>query len=204
MFFFLFLAESGGAPRNVQARVISFTSVFIHWEEPEQPLGQISGYKLYYTMFPNLPLSSWEIQKTANKMTTIQDLQRLATYTIRVSALTSNRGEGPLSVPVQVKTKQGVPSQPQNLRVLETTPTTAKLTWTKPFSTVEPLKGYHIYYNDTFANHEFKRDIAGVENYTLDGLYPDTLYLVWITAASHTGEGAPTPPIPVRTEQFGE
>ncbi len=40
--------------------------------------------------------------------------------------------------------------------------------------------------------------------YLLEGLYPNTLYHVWLAAKSKRGEGATTPPIPVRTEQYGE
>lgn len=35
------------------------------------------------------------------------------------------------------------------------------------------------------------------------GLYPDTLYYIWLAARSQRGEGATTPPIPVRTKQYG-
>lgn len=42
------------------------------------------------------------------------------------------------------------------------------------------------------------------ESYTLSGLYPNTLYYVWLAARSQRGEGATTPPIQVRTKQYGE
>lgn len=48
------------------------------------------------------------------------------------------------------------------------------------------------------------RRIANTESYKLTGLYPDTLYYVWLAARSQRGEGATTPPIPVRTKQYGK
>lgn len=42
------------------------------------------------------------------------------------------------------------------------------------------------------------------ENYTLTGLYPNTLYYVWLAARSQRGEGATTIPHPVRTKQYGK
>lgn len=42
-----------------------------------------------------------------------------------------------------------------------------------------------------------------VETYTLNGLYPNTLYYIWLAARSQRGEGATTPPIAVRTKQYG-
>lgn len=35
-------------------------------------------------------------------------------------------------------------------------------------------------------------------------MYPDTLYYVWLAARSQRGEGATTPPITVRTKQYGK
>lgn len=48
------------------------------------------------------------------------------------------------------------------------------------------------------------RRIANTESYKLGGLYPDTLYYIWLAARSQRGEGATTPPIPVRTKQYGK
>lgn len=49
-----------------------------------------------------------------------------------------------------------------------------------------------------------RRRIANTESYKLTGLYPDTLYYIWLAARSQRGEGATTPPIPVRTKQYGK
>lgn len=42
------------------------------------------------------------------------------------------------------------------------------------------------------------------ETYVLSGLQPNTLYYIWLAAKSKRGEGATTPPIPVRTDQYGK
>lgn len=49
-----------------------------------------------------------------------------------------------------------------------------------------------------------QRRIPNLESYTLGGLYPDTIYYIWLAARSQRGEGATTPPIPVRTKQYGK
>ena len=51
-----------------------------------------------------------------------------------------------------------------------------------------------------FENH---RRLPISSEYTLEGLYPNSLYHIWIAARSKRGEGATTPPIAVRTEQYG-
>ena len=55
-----------------------------------------------------------------------------------------------------------------------------------------------------FLQHENHRSLPVSNEYTLDGLYPNTLYHVWLAAKSKRGEGAATPPIATRTEQYGK
>lgn len=56
---------------------------------------------------------------------------------------------------------------------------------------------------DRFQEKHHRR-IPVTENYTLTGLYPNTLYYVWLAARSQRGEGATTIPYPVRTKQYGK
>ena len=191
-------------PRNLNARPLSSTTIVVQWDPPEEPNGAVTGYKVYYTAQPSLPTTAWSTQMVdSNQLTTISDLQPHMIYTIRVQAFTT-RGAGPLSAPVQVKTQQGVPSQPSNLRASAISSTAVQLNWQKPSHVGEAIIGYEIYWNDTFSNREDKRAIPDVESYTLGELSPDTLYYVWVAAKSRRGEGAATPPIPVKTEQFGK
>ncbi|GFQ81296.1 tyrosine-protein phosphatase Lar [Trichonephila clavata] len=194
--------EPGSAPRNVQATPLSTSTVVVQWDPPKEPNGQVTGYKVYYTINPQTPTQTWLSQIVDNnQLTTISDMKTHAIYTIRVQAFTS-RGPGPLSAPIQVKTQQGVPSQPTNLRATPTSATSVQLTWSRPSNTGENIIGYELYWNDTFTQHESHREIPDVETYTLGDLYPDTVYYVWVAAKSKRGEGAATPPVHVRTEQY--
>ncbi|XP_069702214.1 tyrosine-protein phosphatase Lar isoform X7 [Periplaneta americana] len=194
--------EPGTAPRNVQVRPLSSSTMVIQWDEPETPNGQVTGYKVYYTVNPTLPMASWESQMVDNnQLTTISELTPHTIYTIRVQAFTSV-GPGPLSAPVLVKTQQGVPSQPSNLRASEVGETSVTLQWSRPAHAGENIVSYELYWNDTYAKEKHHRRIPIVESYTLTGLYPNTLYYVWLAARSQRGEGATTPPIPVRTKQY--
>ncbi|XP_054706437.1 tyrosine-protein phosphatase Lar-like isoform X2 [Uloborus diversus] len=195
--------EPGSAPRNVQATPLSSSTVVIQWDPPKEPNGQVTGYRVYYTTTPNLPTQAWQSQIVDNnQLTTISNLQTHAIYTIRVQAFTS-RGPGPMSPPIRMKTKQGVPSQPSNLRAIATSSTTVQLTWSKPTHTGENIIGYELYWNDTFTQHEYHREIpADIEAFNLGDLYPDTVYYVWVAAKSKRGEGAATLPVQVRTEQY--
>ncbi|XP_046401143.1 tyrosine-protein phosphatase Lar isoform X4 [Ischnura elegans] len=195
-------AKPGTAPRNVQVRPLSSSTMVIQWDEPEMPNGQVTGYKVYYTVSPNLQMASWESQMVDNnQLTTISDLVPHTIYTIRVQAFTSV-GPGPLSAPVQVKTQQGVPSQPSSLHATDIGETSVSLKWSKPSHSGENIVSYELYWNDTYAKEKHHRRIGITESYTLTGLYPNTLYFIWLAARSQRGEGATTPPIPVRTKQY--
>lgn len=95
------------APRNVQARMLSATTMIIQWEEPVEPNGLIRGYRIYYTMEPEHPVGNWQKHNVDDSLlTTVGSLLEDETYTVRVLAFTSV-GDGPLSDPIQVKTQQG-------------------------------------------------------------------------------------------------
>ncbi|XP_011638690.1 tyrosine-protein phosphatase Lar isoform X11 [Pogonomyrmex barbatus] len=195
-------AKPGTAPRKVQVRPLSSSTMVIQWDEPETPNGQVTGYKVYYTTDSNQPMVSWQYQMVDNnQLTTISDLTPHTIYTIRVQALTSV-GPGPLSLPVQTKTQQGVPSQPEMLTAVDIGETKVMLQWSKPAHSAENILSYELYWNDTYAKEKHHRRIPVTENYTLTGLYPNTLYYVWLAARSQRGEGATTIPYPVRTKQY--
>ena len=114
-------------------------------------VAKIKGYKVYYTTDPNQQMASWQSQMVDNnKLTTIMELTPHTIYTIRVQALTSV-GPGPLSPPIQVKTQQGVPSQPENLSAVDIGETQVTLQWSKPALSAENILSYELYWNDTYA-----------------------------------------------------
>uniref|UniRef100_A0A8C1YM65 protein-tyrosine-phosphatase n=1 Tax=Cyprinus carpio TaxID=7962 RepID=A0A8C1YM65_CYPCA len=123
-------------PRNIQARIISQNTMMVRWDEPEEPNGQIKGYRVYYTMDPSQPMSMWHIHNVQDSViTTIQSLVATETYTIRVLAFTSV-GDGPFSDPIHVKVLQGVPGQPTNFQVGEVSDTSVELTWEPLFQSL--------------------------------------------------------------------
>ena len=67
----------------------------------------LQGYKVYYTMSPDLPITLWTLHQVDNsQLTTISNLLTNRTYTVSVLAFTAV-GDGPLSEPIKVRTQQG-------------------------------------------------------------------------------------------------
>ncbi|XP_076307988.1 tyrosine-protein phosphatase Lar-like isoform X2 [Tachypleus tridentatus] len=198
----ILVQEFVGVPRNVQTCSLSSSTVVIHWDPPEERNGQVTGYKVYFTTRPKLPTTDWNTQNVDNStLAIINDVTPQTIYTIRIQALTGT-GSGPLSDLVQVETQQGVPSQPLNLLVKFTSSTTVELEWSHPEHSSENVIGYELYWNDTFTKKQYHRSIPPITSYIMSNLYPDILYHIWLAARSKHGEGAPTQPVTVKTDQY--
>lgn len=122
-------------------------------------------------------MASWKYQMVDNnQLTTISDLDTHTIYTIRVQALTSV-GPGPLSTPVQIKTQQGVPSQPEMLTAIDIGETTVTLQWNKPIHSAENILSYELYWNDTYAQVGEHVLLPSSSSFFLRSPFPLSLFL---------------------------
>ncbi|XP_073491467.1 receptor-type tyrosine-protein phosphatase delta isoform X25 [Aquarana catesbeiana] len=187
------------APRNVQARMLSSTTILVQWEEPEEPNGQIQGYRVYYTMEPTQHINSWTKYNVADsQITTIGNLVPQKTYSVKVLAFTSV-GDGPLSNEIQVITQTGVPSQPLNFKAEAESETSILLSWTPPRS--DTISNYELYYKEGDQAEELSITIDPSSSYRLQGLKPNTLYYFRLAARAPLGLGASTTEISAKTLQ---
>ncbi|XP_074507069.1 receptor-type tyrosine-protein phosphatase S isoform X5 [Sebastes fasciatus] len=187
-------------PRNVQAHIISQNTVMVRWEEPEEPNGQVKGYRVYYTMDPSRPMNEWQIHNVQDSViTTIQNLVTSETYTIQVLAFTSV-GDGPFSDPVHVKVMPGVPGQPGKFKVGKVADTSIELTW-EPAYTKEGIVNYELLYKPVKFGSLEKLTFGPRNSYTVEGLKANTEYSFSLAAISSKGIGAFTNELVQRTSQ---
>ncbi|KAI9522707.1 hypothetical protein NQZ68_033805 [Dissostichus eleginoides] len=187
-------------PRNVQAHIISQNTVMVRWEEPEEPNGQVKGYRVYYTMDPSRPMNEWQIHNVQDSViTTIQNLVTSETYTIQVLAFTSV-GDGPFSDPVHVKVMPGVPGQPGKFKVNKVADTHIELTW-EPAYTKEGIVNYELLYRPVKFGSLEKLTFGPRSSYTVEGLKANTEYSFSLAAISNKGIGAFTNELVQRTLQ---
>nr|XP_043879832.1 receptor-type tyrosine-protein phosphatase S-like isoform X2 [Solea senegalensis] len=187
-------------PRNVQAHIISQNTVMVRWEEPEEPNGQVKGYRVYYTMDPSRPMNEWQIHNVQDSViTTIQNLITSETYTIQVLAFTSV-GDGPFSDPVHVKVMPGVPGQPGKFKVGRVNDTSIELTW-EPAYTKEGIVNYELLYKPVKFGSLEKLTFTPRNSYTVEGLKANTEYSFSLAAISSKGIGAFTNELVHRTSQ---
>ncbi|XP_011825292.1 PREDICTED: receptor-type tyrosine-protein phosphatase delta isoform X5 [Mandrillus leucophaeus] len=187
------------APRDVQARMLSSTTILVQWKEPEEPNGQIQGYRVYYTMDPTQHVNNWMKHNVADsQITTIGNLVPQKTYSVKVLAFTSI-GDGPLSGDIQVITQTGVPGQPLNFKAEPESETSILLSWTPPRS--DTIANYELVYKDGEHGEEQRIAIEPGTSYRLQGLKPNSLYYFRLAARSPQGLGASTAEISARTMQ---
>ncbi|XP_034529847.1 receptor-type tyrosine-protein phosphatase F-like [Notolabrus celidotus] len=185
-------------PLHVQARMLSSSTMLVQWEPPEEPNGQIHGYRVYYSSEHGAPLSAWQEHNTDNsQLTTISGLTTNITYSLRMLGFTSV-GDGPLSDVLQIKAQQGVPAQPSHFEAEAELDSRIMLSWLWPVQ--DPIERFEMIYweaNIPTDKHHVSFDPAG--SYAVDGLKPDTLYVFSLAARSDMGLGLFTQPIHART-----
>uniref|UniRef100_A0A8C7C9W6 protein-tyrosine-phosphatase n=1 Tax=Oncorhynchus kisutch TaxID=8019 RepID=A0A8C7C9W6_ONCKI len=175
-------------PRNIQARIISQNTMMVRWDEPEEPNGQIKGYRVYYTMDPSQPMSLWQIHNVQDSIiTTIQSLVASETYTIRVLAFTSV-GDGPFSDPIHVKVLQGVPGQPTKFQVGAVSDTSMELTWEPAFQK-EGIISFELRYKEGSFGSQVTKTFVPTASYVVEGLRANTEYYFSLAAISNKGIG---------------
>ncbi|XP_057698773.1 receptor-type tyrosine-protein phosphatase delta-like isoform X20 [Corythoichthys intestinalis] len=190
-------------PRQVRGRMLSTTTAIIHWDEPEEPNGQVVGYRVYYTSDNTLPVNQWEKQmvRSANFIT-IQSLTPNKTYYIRVLAFTSV-GDGPLSQDLQIIAKTGVPSQPSDFKGEAKSETSILLSWIAPpqGGPDNQITGYELVYRRADDTEEKKVSFEPTSSYLLKNLKPFSAYTFQLAARSKHGIGAYTNEISIDTPQ---
>ncbi|XP_056606923.1 protein tyrosine phosphatase receptor type Fa isoform X9 [Triplophysa dalaica] len=186
-------------PLRVQARMLSATTMLVQWEAPEEPNGQIRGYRVYFTSDLHLPLSTWQKHNTEDgSLTTISGLVPDITYGLRVLAFTSV-GDGPPSDVLQVKTQQGVPAQPTSFEAEAELDTRIMLSWLWPVQ--DQIIKYELAYWEAGSDNKQHITFNPAGSYAVEGLKPDTLYKFSLAARSEMGLGVFTQPIEARTAQ---
>ncbi|XP_051983973.1 receptor-type tyrosine-protein phosphatase F-like isoform X4 [Xyrauchen texanus] len=186
-------------PLHVQARMLSASTMLVQWEPPEEPNGQIRGYRIYYTSDLDAPLSAWQKHNTDDsRLTTISGLTTDITYSLRVLGFTSV-GDGPPSDVLQVKTQQGVPAQPSSFEAEAEMDTRIMLNWLWPVQ--DPIIKYELLYWEANSDNKIHVTFNPAGSYAVEGLKPDTLYKFSLAARSVMGLGVFTQPIEARTAQ---
>ncbi|KAJ7372550.1 hypothetical protein OS493_019059 [Desmophyllum pertusum] len=179
----------GTPPWNIQAKGLSDTSFEATWLPPKQPNGQIRGYRLYYVTDPKQNIDKWLYKASAINQTQITGLKKMTTYYFKLIAYNS-AGEGPLSGLFAVKTAQGAPGQPGEVKVIVLSPRAIQVTWQAPRYIGEGVLGYEVYYNKSTAGMDTSITVGdNTFGQEIRDLSPYTYYQVQVAAKSYVPIG---------------
>ncbi|XP_074029858.1 sidekick cell adhesion molecule isoform X2 [Leptinotarsa decemlineata] len=157
-----------GEPRSLQGEPVSSTEVRLRWKPPQQQMqnGELLGYKIFYLVL-NSPQELEEGKKWEEEIevvpasTTSHSLVFLDKYTeYKIQILAFNpAGDGPRSQMIKVKTLQGLPSAPANLRFTDITMNSLVVAWDPPKKRNGDILGYIVTYETTEENERYSKQV---------------------------------------------
>ncbi|KAM4554453.1 phosphatidylinositol phosphatase PTPRQ [Fundulus diaphanus] len=171
---------------EVSYQNLSSTSILVNWVPPLHPNGRITHYSVYGINLRSNQALKWVTNTTS---ILISDLDKYTGYKLRVAASTAV-GESSEEDDVFVFTLEDEPdSPPENLSVVETSPSTATLTWSAP----EKANGVIQYYEVFYENESYSAMTNSTTNrVTLISLTPFSFYNVSVRAYTRYGNGNQT------------
>ncbi|XP_022255338.1 Down syndrome cell adhesion molecule-like protein 1 homolog, partial [Limulus polyphemus] len=139
--------------------------------------------------------------KTMDLESHLTNLRRSQLYSVSVQAF-NNKGPGPTSERVTVKTLADVPPTAPQLKVVSTTATSITFSWSHRRTFGSPVTDYVLYYREESKNwveNTVKSKLTD-QTYTLGGLECGTRYKLYMVSTNSVGRSEPSEMISVRTD----
>ncbi|KAK7929044.1 hypothetical protein WMY93_005439 [Mugilogobius chulae] len=195
-----------GPPQNVTAEAISSTKILLTWTPvlKSQKNGVILGYKVFYNERDLVsPRREQLVSGEGRVSLMLSPLHKYTVYELRVLAFTRS-GDGPLSSPVLLRTKEDVPGPPVRVVFPEVRLTSVRVVWQPPTSPNGIVLGYQISYRlegrDALRWTTVEVGSTG-RQFTVTGLAPEQTYTFRLTARTAVGWGQEHQALVVTTER---
>ncbi|XP_040476353.1 protogenin [Ursus maritimus] len=180
------------APYNVHAETMSSSAILLAWERPLYNSDKVIAYSVHYMKAEGL--NNEEYQVVIGNDTThyiIDDLEPASNYTFYIVAYMP-MGASQMSDHVTQNTLEDVPLRPPEISLTSRSPTDILISWL-PIP-AKYRRGQVVLYRLSFRlsteNSVQVLELPGTTHeYLLEGLKPDSVYLVRITAATRVGPG---------------
>ncbi|XP_042267492.1 protogenin B-like [Thunnus maccoyii] len=178
------------APRNVHAETISSSAILLAWERPLYNADKVIAYSIHYMKAEGL--NNEEYQVVIGNDTTsyiIDDLEPARNYSFYIVAYMP-MGASRMSDQVSQHTLEDVPLRTPELSLTSHSSTDIQVSW-KPLPTKVSrgrLSAYRLSYRTAADNTVISVEIPqNSTEYLLEGLQPDTIYLLRMAAATRVG-----------------
>ncbi|XP_059769219.1 protogenin isoform X2 [Balaenoptera ricei] len=180
------------APYNVHAETMSSSAILLAWERPLYNSDKVIAYSVHYMKAEGL--NNEEYQVVIGNDTThylIDDLEPASNYTFYIVAYMP-MGASQMSDHVTQNTLEDVPLRPPEISLTSRSPTDILVSWL-PIP-AKYRRGQVVLYRLSFRlstdNSIQVLELPGTTHeHLLEGLKPDSVYLVRITAATRVGLG---------------
>eukprot|EP00064_Thunnus_orientalis_P014837 superscaffoldBa00002641_g14884 len=178
------------APRNVHAETISSSAILLAWERPLYNADKVIAYSIHYMKAEGL--NNEEYQVVIGNDTTsyiIDDLEPARNYSFYIVAYMP-MGASRMSDQVSQHTLEDVPLRTPELSLTSHSSTDIQVSW-KPLPAKVSrgrLSAYRLSYRTAADNTVISVEIPqNSTEYLLEGLQPDTIYLLRMAAATRVG-----------------
>ncbi|XP_077372248.1 protogenin B-like [Festucalex cinctus] len=178
------------APRNVHAETISSSAILLAWERPLYNADRVIAYSIHYMKAEGL--NNEEYQVVIGNDTTsyiIDDLEPARNYSFYIVAYMP-MGASRMSDQVSQHTLEDVPLRTPELRLRSHNSTDIQVSWQQLPSKVSRgrVSAYRLSYRTAADNTVVSVELPqNSTEYLLEGLQPDTIYLLRMAAATRMG-----------------
>ncbi|XP_010744718.2 protogenin B [Larimichthys crocea] len=178
------------APKNIHAETISSSAILLAWERPLYNADKVIAYSIHYMKAEGL--NNEEYQVVIGNDTTsyiIDDLEPARNYSFYIVAYMP-MGASRMSDQVSQHTLEDVPLRTPELSLTSQSSTDIQVSWQPLPAKLSRgrLSAYRLSYRTAADNTVISVEIPqNSTEYLLDGLQPDTIYLLRMAAATRAG-----------------
>ncbi|NWQ75109.1 PTPRQ phosphatase, partial [Columbina picui] len=185
--------EPDSPPQNVELINVTATEINLRWLPPEQPNGLITHYEVLYSDSNDL-----FIKNASSTSISLSEMKPYTLYNISVRAFTRLGHGNQSSFPLLVRTSETVPdSAPENITYRNISSMEIELSFLPPSIPNGIIQTYTVYLKRTNGTEQ------RVINTTLLTLHLKkyTEYTVEVSASTTMGEGLPSAPLHILTDE---
>lgn len=199
-------APPTGPPLEVRASAQSPTRIRLRWKEPDvwKRNGPLVGYSVVYNPLNRRGLTLVKNVTNPNQtLLILTDLKMFTDYEIRVRAI-GIAGPGPLSRPVVVQTKEGVPGPPRDLSANARSTESVTVSWNSPRYPNGMVLSYLVIYSDdkNLPLSQWSSMEAPGYSASIKALSRDTQYWIRVAARTSVGRGNYSLPVSEKTLKY--
>ncbi|MBN3324003.1 PRTG protein, partial [Atractosteus spatula] len=180
------------APRNVRAETVSSSAILLAWDRPFYNSDKVIAYSVHYMKAEGL--NNEEYQVVIGNDTTryiIDDLEPARNYTFYIVAYMP-MGASRMSDHVIQHTLEDVPLRAPEVSLTSRSPTDILVSWQPLPAKLSRghIESYRLSYRTSTESTVTSLEVPGHRTqHLLQGLEPDTIYLLRIAAATRVGWG---------------